>query len=172
MWIFPENSKSPPYHEMAWRTNANIDPGKNIWICPENKRRSNGHNLFHYTVNRHVNGSGSGNQSILSSIPAADRVVWMFDNGGRAAAAGPNNAHKDVHNNEANFLYLDGHVARFNNDDYWDFSTDRGRTNNRELIWFPLRGSYQAFRHSGTKKEFGFAPPVWERQSATTPSPA
>ncbi len=138
----PRELEIDPYHQLAWRTNATIDPGKSVWICPANQRRSNGANLFHYCVNRHVNGSGSGNQAVLSSIEAPDRVVWMFDNGGRAAAAGPNNAHKSVHNNGANFLFLDGHVARFNNDEYWDFASDRGRTNNRELIWFPLRGRY------------------------------
>jgi prepilin-type N-terminal cleavage/methylation domain-containing protein/prepilin-type processing-associated H-X9-DG protein len=138
----PKEMSLPPYHEMPWRTNAAIDPGSSVWICPENPRRSNGHNLFHYTGNRHVNGSGVGNRANLTSIEAWDRVVWMFDNGGKAAAAGPNNAHKDAHNDGANFLFLDGHVERFNNNEYWDFSKDRGRTNNRELIWFPLRGGY------------------------------
>jgi prepilin-type N-terminal cleavage/methylation domain-containing protein/prepilin-type processing-associated H-X9-DG protein len=135
----PKQMEIPPYYELEWRTNAAIDPGKSIWICPSNQRRSNGNNLFHYTLNRHVNGSGTGNQTILDSVKAAERVVWMFDNGGRAAVAGPNNVHKDVHNNGANFLFLDGHAKRFNNDEYWDITNDRGRTNNRELVWRPNR---------------------------------
>src|SRR5205085_8519382 len=32
----------PPYHELPWRTNVNIEPGRLLWICPSNKRRSNG----------------------------------------------------------------------------------------------------------------------------------
>lgn len=135
----PKKMGIKPYYELEWRTNAIIDPGRSIWICPSNKQRSNGNNLFHYCLNRHVNGSGTGNQTILDSIKAAERVVWMFDNGGRAAVAGHNNVHKDIHKNGANFLFLDGHVERFNNDEYWDFENDRGRTNNRELIWQPSR---------------------------------
>ena len=135
----PKQMGIPPYHELEWRTNAALDPGKSIWICPSNQRRSNGNNLFHYSLNRHVNGSGTGNQTILDSVKAAERVVWMFDNGGRAGVAGPNNVHKDLHNNGANFLFLDGHAERFNNDEYWDFQNERGRTNNRELIWLPNR---------------------------------
>ena len=37
-----------PYSEMPWRTNASIDPGRSMWICPANDRRSSGFNLFHY----------------------------------------------------------------------------------------------------------------------------
>ena len=36
----------PTYREMPWRTNANIDPGNSIWICPSNTRRSNGSRAF------------------------------------------------------------------------------------------------------------------------------
>lgn len=82
----PKQMEIPPYFELEWRTNAAIDPGKSIWICPSNQRRRNGNNLFHYTLNRHVNGSGTGNQTILDLVKAAERVVWMFDNGGRADA--------------------------------------------------------------------------------------
>jgi len=31
----------PPYHQMAWRTNAQIEPPRCLWICPSNPRRSN-----------------------------------------------------------------------------------------------------------------------------------
>jgi general secretion pathway protein G len=34
------------YREMPWCTNAHIDPGQSVWICPSNTRRSNGTNLF------------------------------------------------------------------------------------------------------------------------------
>src|SRR2546428_11551567 len=71
----------PTYREMPWRTNAGIEPGRSIWICPANARRSNGNNLFHYCLNEHVNGEGTGNQVKLSSIRQPTRVVWLFDNG-------------------------------------------------------------------------------------------
>jgi prepilin-type N-terminal cleavage/methylation domain-containing protein len=44
----PKTMELPRYHDMPWRTNASIDPGKVIWICPSNPRRSNGNNLFHF----------------------------------------------------------------------------------------------------------------------------
>ena len=37
----------PCYKFMPWRTNASIEPGRCLWICPANPRRSNGTNLFH-----------------------------------------------------------------------------------------------------------------------------
>lgn len=59
----------PPYSEMSWRTNARMDPGRSIWICPANPRRSNSNELFHYCLNKNVNGNGTGNQIRLVSIP-------------------------------------------------------------------------------------------------------
>src|SRR3954447_23842402 len=64
----PRTMKIPTYREMPWRTNDGIDPGRSLWICPANSRRSNGNNLFHYCLNEHVNGIGSGNQVKLVSI--------------------------------------------------------------------------------------------------------
>ena len=69
------------YKEQPWRTNAGIDPGKCLWLCPANTRRSNGNNLFHYCLNEHVNAHGSGNQVRLSSLAQPARTVWLFDNG-------------------------------------------------------------------------------------------
>ena len=133
----PKELKLPTYQEMAWRTNANIDPGRSLWICPSNIRRSNGNNLFHYCLNEHVNGSGSGNQVKLSSIRQPSKVVWLFDNGKLAAVAQQNNVHTNLHSRGADFSFLDGHAARFRNIDYWNFSSNSGRTNNPELIWVP-----------------------------------
>src|SRR5262245_4886065 len=42
------------YFQMPWRTNATVPVGNCIWICPANKRRSNGNNLFHYCMNEHI----------------------------------------------------------------------------------------------------------------------
>ncbi len=127
----------PTYREMAWRTNVSIEVGRSLWICPSNPRRSNGNNLFHYCLNEHVNGTGTGNQVRLESIRQPVRVVWLFDNGKLAAVAQQNNVHTNLHNRGAQFTFLDGHSARFKNAEYWDFSKNAGRTNNPSLIWIP-----------------------------------
>jgi len=125
------------YREMPWRTNASINPGRSLWICPANPRRSNGNNLFHYCLNEHVNGLGTGNQVRLSSITQPTQTVWLFDNGKLAAVAQQNNVHTNLHKGGAQFTFLDGHSARFKNREYWDFVADAGRTNNPNLIWIP-----------------------------------
>ena len=127
----------PSYQLMEWRTNANADIGRTIWICPSNPRRSNGNNLFHYCLNEHVNASGSGNQVKLSTIPKPSYTVWLFDNGKLAGVAQQNNVHSNLHSAGANLTFLDGHSARFRNKDYWNFSNNTGLTNNPELIWIP-----------------------------------
>ena len=133
----PREMNLPTYAEMPWRTNAEIDPGKSVWICPSNPRRSNGKNLFHYCLNEHVNGLGSDNQVRLTSIRQPTAIVWLFDNGGLAPVAQENNVHTDLHNHGAQFVFLDGHVARFKNTEYWNFTTGKGITNNPELVWIP-----------------------------------
>lgn len=133
----PEVLGAVVYREQAWRTNAAVDPGRSIWICPSNTRRSNGNNLFHYCLNQHVNATGTGNQVKLSSIRQPVNTVWLFDNGGLAAVAQQNNAHTNLHSGGAQFTFLDGHAARFRNSEYWDFATNKGRTNNPSLIWIP-----------------------------------
>ena len=126
-----------PYHRMPWRTNPAAPVGTSPWICPANRRRSNTNNLFHYCLNQHVNGAGSGIQALLPDIPIPARTLWLFDNGRLAAVAGANNAHTNVHSQGCNFLMLDGHAERFPNLAYWDFSRGRGRTNNSDLRWHP-----------------------------------
>src|SRR5579859_4916297 len=125
------------YEEMAWHTNAAIEPGRCLWICPANLRRSNGINLFHYCLNDHVNGSGAHMQRRLTSVPRPALVVWLFDNGGLAGVAQQNNVHTNLHSHGANFTFLDGHSARFPSRDYWDFVINKGRTNNPSLVWIP-----------------------------------
>lgn len=124
-----------PYAAMPWRTNASVEPGQSIWICPANKRRSNGNNLFHYCLNQHINSSGSGNQVTLSSIRHPAVAIWLFDNGKAAAVAQQNNVHNNLHNDGAHFLFVDGHATHFANKHYWNFNTDRGRTDHPALRW-------------------------------------
>ena len=133
----PRVLELPSYHEMHWRTNAEVEPGRCLWICPSNTRRSNGTELFHYCLNKNVNGDGTDNQIPLSKIRHPEVAVWLFDNGGIAAVAQGNNVHSNLHNHGAQFVFLDGHVTRFRNREYWNFSQGKGITNNPELVWFP-----------------------------------
>jgi len=138
----PEQMNLPRYRDMPWRTNWTIQPDNSIWICPANSRRCNAssltNNLFHYCLNIHVNGTGDANHQIpMASVRCPSQVVWLFDNGGLAAVAQQNNVHSNLHNKGAQFLFIDGHVARFRNRDYWDFAAKKGITNNPELAWIP-----------------------------------
>lgn len=127
-----------PYNEMSWRTNPAAALGRSIWICPANTNRSNGDNLFHYCLNEHVDDTGAEDRPVrLGSIQCPAQVVWLFDNGKRAAVAQQNNAHSNLHSGGAQFLFLDGHVRRFRNMAYWDFTLNKGRTNNPEIVWIP-----------------------------------
>jgi prepilin-type N-terminal cleavage/methylation domain-containing protein/prepilin-type processing-associated H-X9-DG protein len=132
----PKELGLPTYAEMSWRTNATIEPGNTVWICPSNTRRSNGTNLFHYCLNEHVNGLGTGNQVKLTSLRQPTATVWLFDNGGLAPVAQMNNVHTNLHGGGAQFVFLDGHVQHFKLCTYRD-SAGNAITNNPELVWFP-----------------------------------
>jgi prepilin-type N-terminal cleavage/methylation domain-containing protein/prepilin-type processing-associated H-X9-DG protein len=126
------------YFQMPWRTNAAAPLDNWIWICPSNTNRSNGNNLFHYCMNEHVDETGDADHPVrLSTIPFPSQVVWLFDNGKRAARAQQNNVHTNLHGRGAHFAFVDGHVSRFRNSSYWDFKLNKGRTNNPELLWKP-----------------------------------
>lgn len=132
-----------PYRDNPWRTNASVDPGHTIFICPANRRRSNGANLFHYCLNGNVNPDlaltnlPNVGQARLSWFAQPQRIPWLFDNGGAAAWAAQNNVHSNLHLRGANILFLDAHVAHFHARDYWNFATQRGRTNNPDIVWIP-----------------------------------
>jgi prepilin-type processing-associated H-X9-DG protein len=126
------------YHEMPWRTNAAEPLSHSIFICPSNTNRSNGNNLFHYCLNEHLDETGNYDRPRRSSsINHPSEMVWMFDNGKRAAVAQQNNVHTNLHAKGAHFAFLDGHVSGFRSWEYWDFKNDRGLTNNPSLIWLP-----------------------------------
>jgi prepilin-type N-terminal cleavage/methylation domain-containing protein/prepilin-type processing-associated H-X9-DG protein len=136
--LLPLEMGLAPYQAMPWHTNPAAPLGKSLWICPANTNRSNGNNLFHYCMNEHVDATGDLDcPTRLSSISRPTQVVWMFDNGKRAAVAQQNNVHTNIHQRGAQFLFLDGHARRYRNTDYWDFLSDKGRTNNPEIIWIP-----------------------------------
>jgi prepilin-type N-terminal cleavage/methylation domain-containing protein/prepilin-type processing-associated H-X9-DG protein len=140
----PEQMNLPRYRDMPWRTNWLIHPGTSIWICPANSRRcdasSNTNNLFHYCLNEHVNGTGTNyndHSMQMANIRRPSQVVWLFDNGGLAAVAQWNNVHSNLHSRGAQFVFIDGHVAHFRNKEYWNFTANKGITNNPELAWIP-----------------------------------
>ncbi len=124
-----------PYHEEgAWRTNAAAPLGNPLWFCPSNPRRSNGHLLFHYCVNRGLNGHGDRTEPTrIGSVPEPSRTVWMFDNGGRAAAATRSNLHPSVHGDGANVLFVDGSVRRIPHRP----SSGAGASATGPLVWTP-----------------------------------
>ena len=93
--------------------------------------------MFHYCLNKNVNGTGTGNQIKLVSIPHPSVTVWLFDNGKVGAVEQWNNVHTNLHNQGAQFVFLDGHVARFRNFEYWNFQTGEAITNNPKLVWIP-----------------------------------
>lgn len=139
----PETLGLPPYLEMPWRTNAQADVGKSIWICPSNPRRSNGTNLFHYCLNGLINGTDPNKRSIrMSELSRPAAIVYLFDSKNlpavHALSKSPGSfVHTNLHNRGAQFTFVDGHAARFRNRDYWDFKTNRALTNNPNLVWVP-----------------------------------
>jgi prepilin-type processing-associated H-X9-DG protein len=141
--FLPQTINVSPYIDMPWRTNANIDPGNSIWICPANTRRSNGNNLFHYCFNGMIDGVGAADHPIkISAIRNPLTMVIFFDSKNLPAVqtdvGTPGNfVHTNLHSNGANFAFLDGHTAHFRNTQYWNFATNKGVTNNPELVWFP-----------------------------------
>ncbi len=139
-WYFhlPTELGIPPYHEMPWRTNAGIEPGRSLWICPSNPRRSSGFNLFHYCLNEDYDDTGESDHPVkLTSFSRPSALVWLFDSKNIPAVGPANFVHTNLHAGGAQFTFLDGHARRFHNRDYWDFATNRGRTNNVELVWRP-----------------------------------
>lgn len=128
-----------PYPEEGeWRTNARVALPRSVWICPSNARKTNGRMLFHYALNRRVNGSGEeARQTRASAVADPSTLVWLFENGKLAAVAAEGNAHTNAHGAGAHFLFLDGHVQRHETTDYWDLQRKRARTNSPALRWFP-----------------------------------
>jgi len=127
------------YLAMPWRTNALIDPGRSLWVCPTNPRRSNGNNLFHYCLNECINGTGSNVvvQIRLSLVRRQSATVWLFDTKNLPGVGYWNFVHTNLRSRGAQFVFLDGHASWFRNTVYWDLNSNRPITNNAELVWVP-----------------------------------
>lgn len=134
----PRELGLPRYHDMPWRTNAALEPGRSVWICPANPRRSNGRNLFHYCLNEHVNGTGADDHPVrLGTIPEPARVVWLFDTKNLPAVGYWNFVHTNLHAGGAQFSFLDGHAARHPRREYWDEAANQARSHSPALCWVP-----------------------------------
>lgn len=139
----PAELNLSPYRDMPWRTNPAIIPARSIWICPSNPRRcdasSLSNNLFHYCLNQGHDGLGDDDKDIIriTSIPNPSRTVWLFDSKNLPALGLANFVHTNLHNQGANFAFLDGHATRFKNTAYWNFTAKTEITNNPDLIWVP-----------------------------------
>lgn len=128
----------PAYTTRPWRTNASAPLDRSAWICPGNTNRSNGTNLFHYCLNDHIDGTGTRDQPVqLAQLHQPSTLVFLFDNGRRAAVAQHNNVHPNAHARGAQFLFLDGRVEWRKAREFWDPTRQRGLTNQADLRWFP-----------------------------------
>lgn len=127
-----------PYHTMPWRTNAAVNPGRVLWLCPANRRRSNGRNLFHYCLNENLNDTGEENHPVrLSSLNRPAALVWLFDSKNLPAVGSWSYVHTNLHRDGAQFSFLDGHAAWFRNTAYWDFERRGPRTDDAAPAWLP-----------------------------------
>jgi len=138
----PEQMNLSRYRDMPWRTNWTIHPENSIWICPSNPRRcdasSKTNNLFHYCLNDHVNGTGVNSlRTRMGCIPKPSATVWLFDSKNLPAVGTWSYVHTNLHNKGAQFVFLDGHAARFRNFEYWNSTVGKGITNNPDLVWIP-----------------------------------
>jgi len=139
----PAEINLPLYRDMPWRTNAAYNCGGSIWLCPANLRRCNAssktNNLFHYCLNEAFDGTGANDKldSKLSSYRNPVTIVWLFDSKNLPAVGQENFVHTNLHNQGAQFVFLDGHAQRFRNREYWDFSTGKAITTNPQLVWSP-----------------------------------
>jgi prepilin-type N-terminal cleavage/methylation domain-containing protein/prepilin-type processing-associated H-X9-DG protein len=137
----PATIKVQRYADVPWRMDPSIAPDQSVWICPSNTRRANVsganyHNLFLYCLNQDIDGTGANNHPTkISSIRNPSATVYLFDNG-QKPAIGDGGSVTNVHNNGANFTFIDGHAKRFKKSEYWNGSSV-GITNNPDLVWYP-----------------------------------
>jgi prepilin-type N-terminal cleavage/methylation domain-containing protein/prepilin-type processing-associated H-X9-DG protein len=138
----PAQINLPRYADMPWRTNPSINPGRSAWICPSNPRRCDAsrktNNLFHYCLNENLDGTEKYDRPTqLGAVPHPTSAIYLFDSKNLPAVGGGSFIHTNLHSRGAQFLFLDGHSARFKNTEYWDFSKHRALTNNPGIAWYP-----------------------------------
>jgi prepilin-type N-terminal cleavage/methylation domain-containing protein len=131
----PEQIRLASYFAMPWRTNAQVDLGRSIWICPSNTNRSNGFNLFHYCENGGLAIAtpviatpmvgAVGPPSKLSSFNNISALVFMFDNKTEYPYGQAPAAYTTLHTRAWQCVFLDGHADRFR------------QTNDPSVAWNP-----------------------------------
>src|SRR5262245_18379715 len=139
-WYYhlPATLHIEPYYCQPWRTNPAAPARSSLYICPTNPRRSSNFNLFHYCLNENHDGTGENDHPAkLTSLPRPTTIVWLFDSKNIPGVGTANFVHTNLHNNGAQFTFLDGHARRFKSLEYWDYQSNKGRTNNPDLVWSP-----------------------------------
>jgi prepilin-type processing-associated H-X9-DG protein len=136
-YFLPQVLNMPVYFEQPWRTNPAVEPGRSVWICPSNRRRSSGVNLFHYCLNEEHDGTGPSDMAKvkLSQMRNPTSVVWLFDSKNIPGVGPPSFVHTNLHSGGAQFSFLDGHARQFKYREYRDPVTSSPRTNNPAIIW-------------------------------------
>ena len=152
----------PPYLKMLPYKNfpgagSSIQPfgQARIWVCPEKNLRNaktvSGKNSVFYGMNAWLDGSMADSvlqhskHVKLSSISKPDVTVLLCDVYANQFYCDPMDSTfqtypwqkngQGLHQDGANFLFVDGHVSWFPVSTYWDGHT--GITNNPVLRWYP-----------------------------------
>lgn len=101
----------------------------------------------------------------LGGVSQPSTLVWLFDTKNLPDVGGWSFTHTNLHGAGANFLFLDGHAARWSSAVYWDHAISKGRTNLAELRWFPcpiLAGTARSAR--ANRFPVGFLSPAASRE--------
>jgi prepilin-type N-terminal cleavage/methylation domain-containing protein/prepilin-type processing-associated H-X9-DG protein len=132
-----------------------------IWVCPEkaqrNARSGSGLNSVSYGINLWLDGSSGhaqdcakevghlGYHTKLQSINKADSTVLLCDVYANQVYCDPTDTQyqsypwqkngEGLHQDGANFLFIDGHVSWYGIRTYWD--GQKAIMNNPELVWKP-----------------------------------
>ena len=136
--LLPKAIGLPSYFDMPWRSNATIDVGHSIWICPSNPRRSNGTELFHYCLNELVDGTGADEHRVkLEDLRRPASIVHLFDSKISPPSVRGLSSIPICTIAARNLFSSMATPRRFKNTEYWNFKTNKGITNNPALVWIP-----------------------------------